>query len=329
MSTPRHHELCTLFDSHYLLKGLALYASLERHCPSFTLTVYTFDERAEELLGRLDLPHLRTVSLARLEADDPALASVKGTRSRGEYCWTATPALPLHVLRTRPEVEAVTYLDADLRFWDDPGALIDELGDDSVLITEHRYPPQYARHLPNGIYNVQFMTFRRDARGLEVLQWWHDRCVEWCYARLEDGRFGDQKYLDDWPERFAGVHVLRHPGGGVAPWNVVVAGVHEGGDGTLRVGDGQPLVFFHFHGAGLRRDGALRWRVPGFSVPRAARTLLYERYRRDLTEALARVRAVEPGFDAGLEAPPTLPERLDLLKRDAIERALAVRERLR
>lgn len=310
-------EFCTLFDSFYLAKAVALHGSLLRHCPDFHLTAFCFDEPARELLAALDLPHLSTVALSELEALDPGLAATKASRSRGEYCWTATPALPRAMFALRPELEEVTYLDADLWFYSDPEPLFEELGDASVLITEHRYPREYAHHEIRGHFNVQFLVFRRDARGLEVLDWWHERCLEWCYARLEDGRFGDQKYLDDWPQRFAGVHVLRHHGGGVAPWNVVGSELRDTPDGVTV--DGDSLVFFHFHQVRMLERG-YDWRAAGYLVPAQAKRLIYDPYLAALDDALALVRTVAPDFRGGIESPPTRAERT----RDLRARAIAM-----
>src|SRR5204863_5119257 len=88
-------EFCTLFDSRYLLKGLVLHETLMRARPDARLTVYCFDDAAQELLGALALPGVETIALAELERGDAELAAVKGDRSAGEDCWTATPSLPL------------------------------------------------------------------------------------------------------------------------------------------------------------------------------------------------------------------------------------------
>jgi hypothetical protein len=305
-------EFCTLFDSNYLIKAVAMYRSLERSSPSFHLTAFCFDDLAEELLGELGLEHLSVVTLRELEAHDPVLLSTKSDRTPVEYCWTATPALSLYMFETRKDLDEITYLDADLLFFSDPEQLFEEMGDASVLITPHRYAPEYAKHEINGIYNVQFMTFRRDDRGLEALRWWHDRCIEWCYYRMEDGKLGDQKYLDDWPERFEGVHVLDHKGGGLAPWNATQYDVDER-DGRIFV-DEVPLVFFHYHRVTLRNRGRHDWRPPGYHVPRRTRRLVYRPYLAAVNEALAEIRAVAPGFDRGLESPPSLVRRLDDLR---------------
>lgn len=311
------YEFCTLFDVNYLPRGLVLYRSLERVCPAFRLRVFCMDAESERILRRLALPHLKIISLAELEAHDAELLRIKPTRTQLEYCWTATPAVSLYCLETEPELDEITYLDADLMFFSEPRPVFEELGDDSVLIVPHRYAPQWrAYEETSGTYNVQFMTFRRDARGFEALRWWHDRCIEWCYYRLEDGKLGDQKYLDDWPERFDGVHVLEHPGGGLAPWNAEQYRI-EARDGRVLV-DGLPLVFYHYHSlklfkgiTALRLSGLLKemyhltrrplplvWRQ-NYEMQGSERALVWEPYLQELGRVLLQLRRLEGKFDAG------------------------------
>jgi hypothetical protein len=301
------HEFCTLFDSNYLAKAVAMHRSLLRHGGDFHLTAVCFDGEAKRLLDRLALPRLTAVPVEEVEAFDAELLATKPDRSPTEYCWTATPAIARYVMATRPEVADITYLDADLMFFASPQLLFDEIGAASVCITPHRYAPEHAHQIVNGIYCVQWVTFKRDERGREALEWWHDRCIEWCYYRLEDGKLGDQKYLDDWPERFEGVHVLEHKGGGLAPWNVTQYAVEER-DGHVFVDD-DPLVFFHYHRVRLQAHGGHAWEPPGYPISERVRELVYDPYLEELDAALAQIRAVEPGFAAGVEPRPALRRR--------------------
>ena len=238
-------QFCTAFDSNYLFKGLALYHSLTRHAPGAVLWVLCLDAATERVLGGLPLPGLRLLTLADLEDAEPQLRVARADRSRVEYYFTCTPALIWHLLTRVPGAAPITYLDADLYFFSDLAPLLRESATGSITIIPHRFPPAY-RHLERyGIYNVSWLTFMDDRPGRECLAWWRNRCIEWCYDRLEDGKFADQKYLDDWPTRFENVHVLAHPGAGVAPWNVSAQPITTGPEG-LRVG-AAPLVFYHFH----------------------------------------------------------------------------------
>ncbi|MBI5231283.1 MAG: hypothetical protein HY876_03860 [Coriobacteriales bacterium] len=293
-------HFCTLFDSNYLLKGLALYESLTRHADDFHLWVLCMDDEALDLLGRLGLEHATLIPLGDFE--DPSLAAVKGDRSRGEYCWTCTPSLPLYVLRTSPEIDIITYLDADLYFFSDADAIFEEFGDASIGLVEHRYSSALAVMAEtHGIYNVECMVFRNDAEGVKALEWWRERCIEWCYNRVEDGKFGDQKYLDDWPERFSGVRVLRGKGVGLAPWNIAEHRIEASAEALLV--DGEPLVFYHFHQFALLDGGkAYRPTDGGFLITPRELRLLYGPYSEALRRALVDVRGVAPGFAGGIEA---------------------------
>ena len=242
----------TYFDRRYLSRGLALYRSMVRHCRPFSLSILCLDEFTGLVLSKMDLPEVHLVTLQELESSDPGLLAVRENRSRVEYYFTLTPSFLLHLVDRVPGLKRITYLDADLSFFSSPSAIFDELGEGSILIVGHRFPETLKPLEVYGIYNVGLLTFRGNPEGRLCLGWWRDRCLEWCYDRPEGGKFADQKYLDDWPDRFGAV-VLENPGAGLAPWNQFQYRIRLAG-GKVMV-DGEPLVFYHFQG--LRR--ANRW----------------------------------------------------------------------
>ncbi|WP_324172646.1 hypothetical protein [Sulfurimonas sp.] len=224
-----------------------MYESLKKYSDKFHLYIFAFDDKSYELLKRLDLEFVTIISLKEFE--DEVLLKLKSSRSTGEYCWTCTPSTIKYCIETY-SLSSCTYLDADLYFFSNPSVLIDEMKDKSVLITEHRYTPMYEQSATSGIYCVQFMTFKNDKNGMKVLNWWIDACNDWCYARNEDGKFGDQKYLDDWTNRFEGVHVLKNLGGGVAPWNIQQ---YDLSDNKFK------LIFYHFHNYKILEDDKIEF----------------------------------------------------------------------
>lgn len=262
-------HFCTYFDINYLLRGLTLYRSLERSGCDFHLHVLALDDACFDVLERLALERMEPIALRDVEAAYPELLKAKANRSVVEYYFTLSPVLPLFLLKLDSEIDVVTYLDADLFFFESPEPLFAELGARSILITEHRFPDYLREKEKFGRYNVQYQSFRRDEQGLACLERWSAQCIEWCYDRLEDGRFADQKYLDEWPGRYSRLVVSQLEGAGVAPWNWATVPMRLT-DGRVTVGD-EPLIFYHFHGLkilrpwlisnGLRDFGMMPWRL--------------------------------------------------------------------
>ena len=274
-------NFCTLFDSNYAAYGLTMYESLRKHCLDFHLFIFAFDEKCEADLKKLALQNVTVISLKEFE--DVELLKIKPTRSNGEYCWTCTPSTVLYVLKNFA-VPSCTYVDADLYFFSDPKILIEEMGEKSVSIISHRYSAAYDQSKTSGKYCVQFMTFKNDEKGLEVLSWWRDRCNEWCFARLEDNKFGDQKYLDDWLIRFDSVCELQNLGGGVAPWNVSQYGFVRDGEKVFGIEKTSrkkfELIFFHFHGFKLIENDRAQLTGKFYKISRNVRELIYKNYLR-------------------------------------------------
>lgn len=277
---------CTYFDNRYLARGLTLYYSLRRVSPDCQLWALCLDDACYERISALRLAGLSPLRLSEVENADPEFFLTKNSRSTLEYYFTCTPALILFLLNKNPDINILTYLDADIYFYKSPMFLFHGFRHFSVQIVPHRYSQRNRALEKWGHYNVGWVTFRRDEAGLACLSWWRESCVAWCYDRLEGERFADQKYLDQFPRRFSGVQIIEHPGVNAAPWNLDTGILTHSAGGDLSFCDA-PLIFFHFHKLRQVAPGLWQTRLGDYRarLDRTTRDCLYVPYIRQLAAA--------------------------------------------
>jgi hypothetical protein len=266
---------CTLFDSNFLPLGLTMLESLKKQNKLSFIYVLCMDNETYLSLNKLKLNNIAIINLDEIESTYTELLNIKKTRNTSEYCWTLTPVLIYFTLQ-KFNLKRITYLDADLFFFSDPLIFISEMleNNKNVLITEHSYDPKYDQTEKCGNFCVQFMTFNNNNDGIKVLKWWKDKCIEWCFNRQEDGKFGDQKYLDSWPTIFSNeVHILSQKEKTLAPWNLNFL--------SKKFSKLNP-VFYHFHGFRLfSKNHALLYN--GYYINRKYK-YIYNTYCKELTK---------------------------------------------
>ena len=292
-------NFCTLFDRNYVFKGVAMLRSLFRHCPGAHVHVLCMDEDTKTVLERCGFPAVTCIALADFE--DSAMLQAKKTRNVAEYCWTLTPCLPWYVLERDTAIQSITYLDADLYFYSSLEPLFDEIGDASIAIIEHRFTLRLQHLEANGRFCVEWVGFKRDAQGLACLGRWRAQCLEWCYARLEEDRMGDQKYLDAWPQRYRSVHILQHPGAGLAPWNFDRYRFGRLPDGGFGV-DGAPLIFYHFHQFQILEGGKFDRLSASYIAKQKEPDAVYLAYEAEIRQTITDVSRLLPGFRFGIKS---------------------------
>ena len=238
------HFYCTHFNSNYLGHAKNLFYSLNEHDSNFKLFMFCFDQISFDSIIEIKNKNIIPIFYKDLENFYSQLKVAKENRNFVEYFFTCSPATCNYVMANFPEVDMITYLDADIYFFDSPAKIFQELKGYSIGIISHRFNFFTKRNKIYGEFNVGWVSFRRDTNGLDCLNDWMNDCIDWCYQKIEKTRFADQKYLDYWPQNYKGVKVIGNIGANVATWNIKNYKISSN-EGKIMVND-NPLIFYHF-----------------------------------------------------------------------------------
>lgn len=232
-------------DVNYVHKAVIYYESLYRYYKNFILHVFCFDEVAHKAFSCLNYPNV--VIYHTSEFETRKLLNIKKTKEKlYEYYWAINAYISKFVL-DKYQPSSVTFSDCDCMFFKSPQAIFDEAEGADILIQPNNFSFQSVKDfIPVGYYCSSFEYFRNNKNGRKVINWWNRQCLKWCSASFEDGRFGDQKYLDGWKIKFNGVREIANPGANVAPWNVQKYDLNESKKEIL-LNNKWPLIYYHYH----------------------------------------------------------------------------------
>lgn len=257
------NHLCSISDSNYMPKLLALYNSLvATQADPFTLHVVCLDKTTKDFITKKNKQNFHAIDIEDMEMADfqlrytryygtPSQEAISNATSQRkdpryiQYCWALASYTCSYMLE-RHSVPSILYLDSDLFFYRNLSGIYEEIGSKSIGIVRHRinYSPSV------GEYNVGIVYFKNDPAGRSCCRWWKSVLLDSNnkYAK-EYGVCGDQKYLELFAPLFGkdNVCVIDETVGHLAPWNMYS---HEYPRNTDKVivweGKTQPIYYFHF-----------------------------------------------------------------------------------
>lgn len=290
-------HLSTIFDSNYLIKAITLYKSALEYVPDCQFSFLCLDDESKKILDELKLPNLQTNIISDLKNIE--LEKVRQSRTRGEFAFTAKSNYLAYLIKTTEYSfgDIIIWADADILFYSSAKQLINEvLRGHSIIRTSHKFKTdkEYLNEKV-GKYNAGMIFFKIDENSKQCIQEWSKQCIDWCFHRLEDGKLGDQMYLNDWHNKYKGVYDLPHKGVNTGTWNINNYKVTNVANRFYL--DNEILICYHFHGikTSLHRN---RIKIYPISIYHKD---IYNVYTKALYQALKLVQTIRPSFDKGFD----------------------------
>ncbi len=255
----RFHFTSVVSQDH-LFKFLAMYSSLKAHCSDFKLFAICASDIVWHILNKAAFSEIVPVYLHDIENE--AILKAKEDRPFHAFCWTLKPVFLHYVMNKYPDCQYFAHLDADLYFFENPGLIFLENPEASLFLTHHRNARNFLEYYGRtGVFNTGFVGCKNNATALKAIAQWKEQCLLFCPIQEDPIRklFGDQRYVESWPDQFHGVHVVRSTGANAALWNIQNYTV-TAKEGKVYLNN-DPLIFYHFSGLTIisRTEFNLNW----------------------------------------------------------------------
>jgi hypothetical protein len=306
-------HIITTFDKNHLGRAVAFRHSLYQHAPDSHVWFLLLDDLAFDMAQKL---HLRDTTLLRTEdIDDPELLSIRNSRTIPEFASTVKPAFLRYMMKSGKvsSQDLLGFMDVDFLFYQPAAPLFQKMFESgSIIITPHKFP-SHSEHekFTKGVYNAGMVFFRNTSSAMQCLEEWRKQCIKWCYIRYEDGKIGDQGYLNDWPKKYGGVYELTDKGVNLGTWNIQNYRVTKNVKGEFMIDD-EPLICYHFHGLKLFFDKKKRLKAYPITI---YHTGIYKPCIHALREAYAQLRFLDSTWRYGTMPRPDI---LRLIKQRVI-----------
>jgi len=97
-----------------------------------------------------------------------------------------------------------------------------------------------------GSFNLGFFAVRQGDQASNFLNWWHRRCIDFCFMESQFGLSTDQKWVSIAPCFFDFLKISFNPGYNFSAWNTFERQLTSKQRDRYWVNGDFPLVFFHF-----------------------------------------------------------------------------------
>jgi hypothetical protein len=230
----------------YILHALtSLESALEMHADSKANLICV--DYIQDLLHRKIKVHerIQLISLNEFPKTAKLYSEFLQSRTKFESLISIKPELILELCKSTPENEFVIYHDTDVIFFSSLDEYSGFKSYHSVYFFEHLYSSEKENY-PYGKYNAGLLVLRNDILTRKFLENWSRKCNEWCFLRVENGRYADQKYLEEF---------INHDHVSAEICKAINLGMHyfDSGSKVRKMQhrifiDNQALICFHFHG---------------------------------------------------------------------------------